>query len=77
MNLHNICGGGGGGGGGGRNMSHVDWKHWLHMSEIMTRQAVALSMDIDPDKMTGTRTCEQWHYLDSSFQIEAEQDELN
>jgi hypothetical protein len=51
-------------------MSDIDWKHWLHMSEIRIGQAVALSMNLDPHKMGMTKTCEGWAYLDSAFQNE-------
>tara|TARA_B110000914_G_C15496052_1_gene463308 strand:+ start:206 stop:925 length:720 start_codon:yes stop_codon:yes gene_type:complete len=53
--------------------NNIDWKHWLHMSEIRIGQAVALSMNLDPHKMGMTRTCEGWQYLDGAFQNEEQE----
>ena len=56
--------------------NNVDWKHWLHMPQIMIRQAVALSMDIEPDKMP-TYHMDGFKYSSSAFQNEEEQDKFN
>jgi hypothetical protein len=39
-------------------MSNVDWDFWLDMQTVKIWQAVALSMDIDPDKFIEKRTAE-------------------
>ena len=57
-------------------MSNVDWEHWLNMDEIRIGEAVALSMDIDPEKMTMFRL-DGWHYSQSSFQNEEEENKFN
>jgi hypothetical protein len=54
----------------------VDWKHWLHMPQIRIRQAVALSMDIEPDKMP-TYHMDGLTYSSSAFQNKEEQDEFH
>jgi hypothetical protein len=53
--------------------SNIDWKHWLHMSEIRIGQAVALSMNLDPHMMKMVKTCEGWEYPESVFQNKKEE----
>ena len=50
--------------------SRVDWDHWLNMTTVSIGQAVALSLGKDPDKMSQTKTCDGWKYLDDSFKTE-------
>ena len=55
--------------------SQVDWDHWLNMSTVTIGGAVALSMDIDPDTISGHRTYQGYAYGTDGFQNVEEQDE--
>ena len=56
--------------------NRVDWDHWLNMPTVSIGQAVALSLGKDPDKMSQTRTCDGWKYLDDSFKTEEEENKF-
>jgi len=54
----------------------IDWDFWLNMPTVTIGQAVALSLGKDPDKMSQTRTCDGWKYLDDSFKTEEEENKF-
>ena len=55
---------------------NIDWDFWLNMPTVTIGQAVALSLGKDPDKMSQTRTCDGWKYLDDSFKTEEEENKF-
>ena len=56
--------------------NNIDWDFWLNMPTVTIGQAVALSLGKDPDKMSQTRTCDGWKYLDDSFKTEEEENKF-
>ena len=55
----------------------VNWNFWLNMPTVKIWQACALSLDIDPDKMTGSMECDGWQFYPSSFRTIKEKDDFD
>tara|TARA_B100000686_G_scaffold201488_1_gene208401 strand:+ start:5209 stop:5619 length:411 start_codon:yes stop_codon:yes gene_type:complete len=56
---------------------NIDWDFWLNIPSVKLWQAVALSIDIDPKKMTGLMTSSGPHFHPKSFRTRKEQNDFD
>ncbi|MBL79703.1 MAG: hypothetical protein CMH70_06700 [Nitrosomonadaceae bacterium] len=57
--------------------NNIDWDFWLLMPHVKIWQAVALSIDIDPKKMTGRMTSKGPQFYSKSFRTIKEQNDFD